>query len=155
MNTTRVALLASRGTLDGAYPPFVLATTSAALGFETKMFFTFYGLVLLKHKLDLQMSSLGNPAMPMPLPIPVALQALPGMQWLMTTMMKKKISSKNIASVETLRTTAVDAGVELIACQMSMDLFGLTRADLIDGVEVGGAATFLEFAASAKITLFT
>lgn len=155
MNTTRAALLASKGTLDGAYPPFVLATTSVALGFETKMFFTFYGLNLLKRKLDLRVTALGNPAMPMPLPLPVIVQALPGMQWIMTQMMKKKMREKNIASIEELRALALEGGVQLIACQMTMDLFGITRSDLIDGIEVGGAATFLEFAAGAKISLFT
>lgn len=151
---TRVAIIASRGTLDWAYPPFILASTAAALGFEVKMFFTFYGLQLLKRDLDLQMSALGNPALPMPMPMPVVAQALPGMQQLMTQMMKNKLKEKNVASVEELRALTLEAGATLIACQMTMDLFDFKREDFIEGIEVAGAASFLEFAAQSQITLF-
>jgi len=76
----KLAIIATKGSLDWAYPPFILASTAAALGYDTQIFFTFYGLALLKKKLNLQVTSLGNPAMPMPAPIPVFLQAMPGMQ---------------------------------------------------------------------------
>lgn len=151
---TRVAIIASRGTLDWAYPPFVLASTAAALGFEVKMFFTFYGLQLLKRDLDLQVSALGNPAMPMPMPVPVAAQTLPGMQQFMTQMMKNKIKEKKVASVEELRSLTLEAGATLIACQMTMDLFDFKRDEFIPEIEVGGAATFLEYAAQTQINLF-
>lgn len=151
---TRVAIIASRGTLDWAYPPFILASTAAALGFDVKMFFTFYGLQLLKRDLDLQMSALGNPAMPLPVPVPVVAQTLPGMQQFMTQMMKKKLKEKNVASIEELRALTLEAGATLIACQMTLDLFDFKREDFIDGIEVGGAATFLEWAAQSQITLF-
>jgi len=151
---TRVAIIASRGTLDWAYPPFILASTAAALGFEVKMFFTFYGLQLLKRELDLQVSALGNPAMPMPMTVPVMAQTLPGMQQFMTQMMKNKLKEKNVASVEELRALTLEAGATLIACQMTMDLFDFKRADFIEEIEVGGAASFLEFAAQSQITLF-
>lgn len=151
---TRVAIIASRGTLDWAYPPFVLASTAAALGFEVKMFFTFYGLQLLKRDLDLQVSPLGNPAMPMPMPVPVAAQILPGMQQFMTQMMKNKIKEKKVASVEELRSLTLEAGATLIACQMTMDLFDFKRDEFIPEIEVGGAATFLEYAAQTQINLF-
>lgn len=151
---TRVAIIASRGTLDWAYPPFVLASTAAALGFEVKMFFTFYGLQLLKRDLDLQVSALGNPAMPMPMPVPVAAQTLPGMQQFMTQMMKNKIKEKKVASVEELRSLTLEAGATLIACQMTMDLFDFKRDEFIPEIEVGGAAAFLEYAAQTQINLF-
>jgi peroxiredoxin family protein len=154
MSTTRVAIIASRGTLDWAYPPFILASTAAALGFEVKMFFTFYGLQLLRQKLDLRMSPLGNPAMPMPFPVPVVAQSLPGMEQVVTEMMKAKLKAKNIAPVDELRALTLEAGATLIACQMTMDLFDFKREDFVEGVEVGGAATFLEFAAGSQITLF-
>ena len=83
----KLAIIATKGTLDWAYPPFILASTAAALGYETQIFFTFYGLQLLRKKLNLQVTSLGNPAMPMPMPVPVILQAMPGMQGFMTSMM--------------------------------------------------------------------
>ena len=67
----RLALIASQGTLDWAYPPFILASTASALGYDTQVFFTFYGLQLLRKKLDLKVTSIGNPGMPMPMPMRV------------------------------------------------------------------------------------
>ena len=94
-STKRLALIASKGTLDWAYPPFILASTAAALDYEVQIFFTFYGLTLLKKDLgDLKVSPLGNPAMPMPIPMPNFVQMLPGMESMATMMMKKKLLAK-------------------------------------------------------------
>jgi peroxiredoxin family protein len=150
----RLAIIATKGTLDWAYPPFILASTAAALGYETQIFFTFYGLNLLKKKLDLKVTSLGNPGMPMPMPMPVLLQALPGMQAMMTVMMKKKMAAKGVASLEDLRELCLEADVKMIACQMTVDLFDMDRSEFIDNVEYGGAATFFEFAGDSDICLF-
>lgn len=154
MSAKKLAIIASKGTLDWAYPPFILAATAAALGYETRMFFTFYGLQLLRKKLDLKVSSVGNPAMPMPFPLPVMLQAFPGMQTLMTAMMKKKIRAKGVASIEELRQLSLEAGVKMIGCQMTIDLFDFNRDDFIEGIDYAGAATFLEFAGEADVNLF-
>ncbi len=157
-NRKRMAIIATKGTLDWAYPPFILASTAAAVGFDTRIFFTFYGLNLLKKKLDLRISSLGNPGMPMPMKMdkwfPTLGQAMPGMENMMTMMMKQKIKDKGVASVEELRDVCVENDVEMIACQMTVDLFDVRREDLIDEVSAGGAATFLEFAGDANITLY-
>ena len=150
----KLAIIATKGTLDWAYPPFILASTAAALGYETQIFFTFYGLQLLKKDLNLQVSSLGNPGMPMPMPVPVVLQALPGMQSMMTMMMKQKMKAKGVASLEELRELCVEAEVKLIACQMTVDLFEFETRDFIDGIEYGGAATFFEFAGESDICLY-
>lgn len=151
----KLALIASKGTLDWAYPPFILASTAAALDYEVSIFFTFYGLTLLKKDVsDLKVSPLGNPAMPMPLPMPTLVQALPGMESMATMMMKRKISDKGIASIEELREICLESGVKLIACQMTMDLFGFKRDEFIDGIEIGGAATFFEFAGESDVNLF-
>jgi peroxiredoxin family protein len=150
----KMAIIASKGTLDGAYPPFLLASTAAALGFETKIFFTFYGLQLLKKQLNLKVSPLGNPAMPMPVSIPSIIQVLPGLQGIATWMMKRKLKKKGVASVQELRDICLESGVELIACQMTVDLFDFKHEDFIDGISSGGAATFLEFASEADITLY-
>ncbi|MDY6992194.1 MAG: DsrE/DsrF/DrsH-like family protein [Pseudomonadota bacterium] len=150
----KLAIIATKGTLDWAYPPFILASTAAALGYDTQIFFTFYGLQLLKKKLNLQVSPLGNPAMPMPIPVPVLIQALPGMQAMMSSMMKKTMKKKGVASVEELRTLCLEAEVKMIACQMTVDLFDFQTADFIDGIEYGGAATFFEFAGEADITMY-
>lgn len=154
MDDKKLAIIATKGTLDWAYPPFILASTAAALGYETEIFFTFYGLRLLEKKLSLQVTSLGNPGMPMPMPMPVLIQALPGMQSMMTVMMKKKMKSKGVASLEDLRDLCQEAEVKMVACQMTVDLFEFNTSDFIDGIEFGGAATFFEFAGEADITMY-
>ena len=150
----KMAIIATKGTLDWAYPPFILASTAAALGYEVQIFWTFYGLQCLKKDLNLQVTSLGNPGMPMPMPMPVIIQALPGMQSMMTAMMKQKMKSKGVASVEELRELCIEADVKMVACQMTVDLFEMNPKEFIDGVEFGGAATFFEFAGEADITLY-
>ncbi|MEX1200827.1 MAG: DsrE/DsrF/DrsH-like family protein [Methylophaga sp.] len=150
----KLAIIASKGTLDGGYPPFLLASTAAALGFEAKIFFTFYGLQLLKKDLSLQVSPLGNPAMPMPVPVPNLLQIIPGMEAFATWMMRRKLKQKGVASIADLREACLETDVELIACQMTVDLFDFQDSDFIDGISHGGAATFLEFASEADITLY-
>ncbi len=154
MATKKLAIIATKGTLDWGYPPFILASTAAALGYEVQIFFTFYGLQLLKKKLDLKVTSLGNPGMPMPMPMPVLLQALPGMQSMMTMMMKQKMKSKGVASLEDLRSLCIEADVKMIACQMTVDLFELNPKEFIENVEFGGAASFFEFAGESDICLF-
>ena len=152
-----MAIIATKGSLDWAYPPFILGSTAAALGYDVQIFFTFYGLQLLKKKLNLQVSPLGNPGMPMPMGMdkwfPVLGTAIPGMQSIMTMMMKQKMKSKGVASVEELRELCQEADVKMIACQMTVDLFDFQTSDLID-VEYGGAALFFEFAGEADITLY-
>jgi peroxiredoxin family protein len=151
----KLAIIASKGTLDWAYPPFILASTAAALDYEVQIFFTFYGLTLLKKDLDgVKISPLGNPAMPMPVPMPNLIQMLPGMESMATMMMKQKMKDKGVASLEELRSLCQEAGVKLIACQMTVDLFDFKKEDFIDGIEFGGAATFFEFAGEADVSLF-
>lgn len=154
MEDKKLAMIATKGSLDWGYPPFILASTAAALGYEVQIFFTFYGLKLLEKKLDLQVTSVGNPGMPMPMPMPVIVQALPGMQGMMTSMMKKKMQSKGVASLEDLRELCLEAEVKMIACQMTVDLFDMQPKNFIDGIEYGGAATFFEFAGDSDICLF-
>jgi len=155
----KMAIIATKGTLDWAYPPFILASTAAALGYEVQVFFTFYGLQLVRKKLDLKISSLGNPGMPMKMgpvtvPMPVLLQALPGMQSMMTMMMKQKMRSKGVASIEELRDLCQEAEVKMIGCQMTVDLFEFSPKEFIDGIEFGGASMFLGFAGEADICLY-
>lgn len=158
MEEKRLAIIATKGTLDWAYPPFILGSTAAALGYKVQIFFTFYGLQLLKKNLDLKVSSLGNPGMPMPMAMdkwfPNILQAMPGMEGMMTIMMKKKMESKGIASIEELRDLSLEAEVRMVACQMTVDLFDMNPRQFINGIEFGGAATFFEFAEDANISLY-
>ncbi len=158
MEEKKLAIIATKGSLDWAYPPFILASTASALGYETQIFFTFYGLQLLKKKLTLEVTPLGNPGMPMPMGMdkwfPVLGLTLPGMQGMMTAMMKKKMKDKGVASVDELRDLCQEAEVKLIACQMTVDLFDMDTADFIDGVEYAGAAAFFEFAGQSDICLY-
>lgn len=156
--TKRLAIIALHGTLDAAYPPLILATAAAAMDMEAAIFFTFYGLEIIKKgKADkLQVAPLANPAMPQPVPgisVPNILGVLPGMTAVATGMMNSWMKKANVAKLSELLEMAVESGVRLIACQMSMDVLGIKKEDLIDGVEVGGAATFLEFASENAIAL--
>ena len=158
MEQKKFAIVATKGTLDWGYPPFILSSTAAALGYDTEVFFTFYGLQLLKKNMDLKVSPLGNPGMPMPGGMekwmPVLVTALPGMEAVMTSMMKKKMASKGVASLEELRELCQEAEVRLIACQMTVDLFDMDPSEFVDGVEYAGAARFFEFAGEADITMY-
>lgn len=149
-----MALIATKGTLDMAYPPFVLTSTAAALGWDVQIFFTLYGLQLLRKSLDdVKISPLANPAMPMPLPMPVMVQMLPGMESMATMMMKNRMNSKGVASLQELRDICLEAGVKFVACQMTVDLFEFETSDFIKKVEYGGAATFMEFAGESDVCL--
>lgn len=158
MSEKKLAIIATKGTLDWAYPPFILASTAAALGYQVQIFFTFYGLQLLKKNLNLKVSPLGNPGMPMPMAMdrwfPVLGTAIPGMESIMTMMMKSKMKKKGVASIEDLRGLCAEAEVKMIACQMTVDLFDLPTSDFISGIEYGGAATFFEFAGESDISLY-
>jgi peroxiredoxin family protein len=167
--TPSMTIISTKGTLDWAYPPFILASTAAALGWNVSMFFTFYGLGLLRKDIsDLKVSPLGNPGMPMKMPfgpewfkginwnIPNAVQAVvPGFETMATSLMKQTIHNKGVAGVEELRSACVEGGVNLIGCQMTVDLFGYSRDDFIPEVkEYCGAAHFLPMARDADVSLF-
>lgn len=145
-------IVASKGKLDEAYPPLILASTAAALGMDAAIFFTFYGLGLLKKEPHLKVDAIGNPAMPMPMPNLIT--ALPGMRQMATMMMEGMFKKNGVPSFLELRGVALETGVRFIACQMTMDVMGFKQQDMIDGIEVGGAAMFLAEAAQAHITLF-
>lgn len=154
-----MSIIVTKGSLDWAYPPFILGTTAAAMGLEVTLFFTFYGLPLLLKDMNLQVSSLGNPAMKMPMMgthmgMPNLVSAIPGVDAAASKMMKNMMKKKGVASIEDLRELAVEADVRLIACQMTMDLFEYDQKDMIDGVEIGGAATYIEVATQSHINLF-
>ena len=158
-NAKTMTIIVTKGTLDWAYPPFILGTTAAAMGVDVTMFFTFYGLGLLKKKLDLQISTLGNPAMKMPMmgmhmTMPNMVAMLPGVDAGASVMMKNLIKKKGVASIEELREAAIESEIKLIACQMTMDLFELNKEDMIDNLSLGGAATYMAQALKSDINLF-
>ena len=166
--TPSMAIISTKGTLDWAYPPFILASTGAALGWDVSIFFTFYGLLLLKKNIDLEVSPLGNPAMPMKMPVgPEWLQNIdfpvpnaiagniPGFEQMATSLMKKTFRNKGVATIEELREACIEEGVKLNACQMTVDVFGFDQGDFIPEVyQYCGAASFLPTAQSCDVTLF-
>jgi peroxiredoxin family protein len=166
--TPSMSLIATKGTLDWAYPPFILASTAAALGWEVSIFFTFYGLLLLKKDLHAHVSPLGNPAMPMKMPfgpkwfqdmqwpLPNLLMAgIPGFENLATSLMKKTFRNKGVATVEELRSLCIEADVKMIACQMTVDVFGFQNNEFIPEVtDYVGATSFLPVARQSDVCLF-
>jgi peroxiredoxin family protein len=158
-NPKSMTMIVTKGSLDWAYPPFILATTAAAMDVDVTMFFTFYGLPLLLKKLNLKVTALGNPGMKMPMMrrhigLPNIVGAIPGVSAASTKMMKNLIKKKGVASIQELRQAAIESDVKMIACQMTMDLFEFKLKDMIEGPEVGGAATYMERALKSHINLF-
>ena len=167
-HTPSMTIISTKGTLDMAYPPFILASTAAALGWDVAIFFTFYGLSLLKKDLDLAISPLGNPAMPMKMPMGpewlrkteiklpnLVMAGIPGFENVATTLMKKTMESKGVASIGELRELCIEAEVKLVACQMTVDLFSMEKEDFIPEInDWVGAASFLPTAQKADVSLF-
>ncbi|MDH5397825.1 MAG: DsrE/DsrF/DrsH-like family protein [Cyclobacteriaceae bacterium] len=163
----KLAIIATKGTLDWAYPPLILATAAGAMDWDVGIFFTFYGLPLLNKKLNAKVTPTGNPAMPMRMPfgpegfqninwpIPnMIMNNMPFFENMATGLMEKTFKNKGVASVEELRDMAVELDVRMIGCQMTMDVFGFKKEDFIEQAEIGGAATFLEYAADSTICLY-
>ena len=164
----KMAIIATKGTLDWAYPPLILASTAAALDYEVQVFCTFYGLQLLRKDVSgLKVSPLGNPGMPMKMPfgpkwfkginwnIPNAVQAIvPGYESLATGLMKQTIKNCGVATIADLRDVSIEGGVKFVACQMTVDLFGFDHSEFIDNIDFVGAASFLGFAGDSDICLY-
>lgn len=151
----KLAIIATKGTLDWAYPPLILATTAASLGWEAGIFFTFYGLNILKKDRKLEVGTVGNPAMPMPVTMPQLLTVLPGMTPMASSMMRRQFADHGVASIDELLALAVELEVKLIPCGMTMDVFGYSEGGFIDGVEpVCGATHFLDWAKDSDVSLF-
>ncbi len=154
----RVAIIALHGTLDLAYPPLILASSAIAMDMEAAIFFTFYGLDIIKKNSNLRVPPLANPAMPKPFPwmpfgVPNIVGVLPGMTAMATTMMKGWMNNAGVMTPDKLLQACIKGGVRMIGCQMTMDVMGVKKEDLIDGVELGGAGTFLDYACDADVTL--
>jgi len=159
LKSRRMTIIVSKGALDAAYPPFILATMGAAMGVEVTMFFTFYGLSLLRRRIDAGVSALGNPALRLPafgshVGLANMMSALPGFEGELSDHMRRMFAKTRVADLEELRSLTIEAGAKVIACQMTMDLFGFTPKDLIDGVTLGGAATYMEEALDSKVNLY-
>jgi peroxiredoxin family protein len=165
--TPSMSIIATKGTLDWAYPPFILASTASAIGWDSSIFFTFYGLLLLKKEIPSEVSPLGNPAMPMKMPfgpkwfqgitwpMPNLIMAgIPGFEKVATSLMKKTFKNKGVATVDELRELCIEADVKMLACQMTVDVFGFSHSEFIDGIDYVGATYFLPVAKDSDVCLF-
>jgi peroxiredoxin family protein len=150
----RLALVASKGTLDQAYPPLILATTAVSLGWEAGIYFTFFGLDILHQERfrKLKLASLANPSGPVQLPN--LLGALPGATAAATKMMKKWMKDARMPEVPEFIDMSRELGVRFFACSTTMGVMGVKESDLIDGCDIAGAAAFLDYAAEADVQLF-
>jgi peroxiredoxin family protein len=152
----KIALIATKGTLDWAYPPLILAGTAASLGWDAGIFFTFYGLNII-HKgkrHSLEVAPIANPAMPMPVPVPNLMGSIPGMTPFASFMMKRKFKAGGVATIEELTDIAIESGVKLFPCAMTMHVFGYDKNDFLEACEeTCGAAAFLSWASDADVTL--
>lgn len=143
--------------LDRALATFVLACGAAATGEKVTIFFTFWGLNAIKkqHKPKVPKDLFGR-MFGMMLPSHSGKLKLSKMNMggIGSRMMRHIMKRKNIDSLETLRTQAIEAGVEFIACQMSMDVMGVAREELLDNVTIGGVATYMDRATGSDVNLF-
>ncbi|MCB1231086.1 MAG: DsrE/DsrF/DrsH-like family protein [Verrucomicrobiae bacterium] len=142
----KVLIIVSRGSLDGIYPGLVLANGARMEGIEASMFFTFFGLNALAEKTmdSLKVATVGNPAMnmampmlgmPMTMPFPTMLGGIPGVSNFATHLMNQKMEELDIPPVREFLEMITDAGGKVFACKLAMDMFGLKRDDLWEGVE--------------------
>jgi len=152
----RVSIIVFSGDLDKVLPAFIIATGAAAMGMQVSLFFTFWGLNALKKRRDLSGKGFLEKLFALMTPVGTEGLGVSKMNFfgigakLLRTLMKRK----QVASLEELAQMAREMGVRIIACQMSMDVLGITKDELWDGIEVGGVATFLADATKSKITLF-
>jgi peroxiredoxin family protein len=149
----KLCIIASKGSLDMAYPPLILANAARMSGIETHVFFTFWGLDMInKKKMNkLNVAVVGNPSMHPWFHIPTLLGVIPGMSAAASWMMRGEIKKLDFPPVGEFMELLVDAGAHIYGCKMSMDMMKLTKADLIDGAEVLGAMEFMDLAEGAQI----
>lgn len=148
--TRKVAIICSKGTLDMAYPGLILANAARMMGIDAVLFFTFWGLDIIREKTidSLKPGIVGNPATHMP----TMIAGLPGMGAMAAGMMKKQIKKIDIPTVRELIETLDDAGAEMYGCHMAMEMMGFTKADLVPQIkEVITAMDFFAKSEGAQI----
>lgn len=152
----KVALIVFSGDLDRVLASFVIATGAAALGMEVSMFFTFWGLSVLKKDSKLAGKNLFEKMMAVMTPsntteLPVSKMNYFGVG---AKMMRKMMQDRNVDSLEDMIAMSREMGVEMLACEMSRDVFGIDEDELVDGLEPAGVATFLGESLTSRTNLF-
>ena len=152
----RVAIVVFSGDLDRVLAAFVIATGAAAMGQEVSMFFTFWGLNVLRKGTEFSGKTLSQKAMALMSPgstldLPVSKMNYFGMG---AKMLRGMMKHRNVSSLEDMSALARDLGVRMIACEMSRDVMGITESELVDGLECGGVASFLADSLKSRTSLF-
>lgn len=148
----KLSIICSKGSMDMAYPPFIMGNAAALMGYEVHLFFTFWGMDIIHKKRvgKLKATPVGNPSSHMA----NLLGVLPGMSAMMTAMMNKKMAKMKVPPIPEMIANAKDLGVQLHACSTSMEMMGMGKDDLIPEVDdIVGAASFLEMSHGGQ-TLF-
>lgn len=145
----KLCIIVSKGSLDMAYPPMILANAARMSGIDVEMFYTFWGLdCITDKKIDhLHLATVGNPSFP----IPTMIGGLPGMSEFATNMMKRDIEKLDFPPPREFMQTLMDSGAHVYGCKMSMDMMKLHKPDLIEGAEVLGAMEFIELSENAQL----
>ena len=146
----KVAIVVSKGSLEGVYPALIMANGARMEGIEADLFFTFFGLdaIRVDRYAHLKVATVGNPGLHMP----TLLGGLPGVSALATRMMKRQMAKIDIPDVPEFMELVADAGVHLYACQATVDMFGLRTEDFIPQVEaILTVGEFYEKAAGAQV----
>lgn len=163
--TEQLSIVHTKGTLDWAYSTFILASTAAAMGKKVEVFCSFYGIkCLYKDMSELKISPLANPAMTLKFSfgpkwfqridwnqvLPQMIWLLPGMTGLVTFLFKQQMKRQNQLPVEALRNLCLETGVKFTVCSMAFEVLGIDEDDLIDEIEIAGAATYFAESPSSQ-----
>ena len=155
-DTNRASLLVFSGDMDRLFAAFTVALASAASGLEVSMYFTFWGLTALRKRKTFAGKTLGEKMVALMLPSGPASVGTSRMHMagIGPRFFKHLMKRRNVETLPNMIAMAQEMGIKLIACEMSMNVMGITREELVDGLAYGGAATYVADAAGAKITLF-
>ncbi len=151
----KLCIITSKGSLDMAYIPLILANSARMTGIDVELFFTFWGLdVITKKKMGgLNVATVGNPSMHPWFHIPTLLGVIPGMSAAASWMMRREIGKLDFPPIPEFVQLVIDSGANVYGCKMSMDMMKLTKDDLVDEAEVLGAMEFMELSEGAQLLL--
>ncbi|GIV11619.1 MAG: hypothetical protein KatS3mg020_1110 [Fimbriimonadales bacterium] len=152
----RLSMVVFSGDLDRVLAAFVIASGAAASGMEVSMFFTFWGLTALRQKRESRGKTFFQRLMGWMTPVGTRGLGVSKMNFggISAKMLRSMMRQQGVPQIEEMAQMARDLGVRIVACQMSMDVMGIHKEELLDGIEVGGVATFLGDATKSKATLF-
>lgn len=152
----KVSIVVFSSDMDKVLAGFVIASGALAMGMEVAMYFTFWGLTAIKKSTNLKGKALKQQLLALMTPEKSQSMGISklNMFGMGPRMMRSIMKEKNVASLEELRDLAQEMGTRMIGCTMAMDVMGVAESEFIDGIELGGVATFMEEALKSRVTLF-